>query len=79
MIPIREAAKIMGVTPKTLRRWEEKGAIKSVRTAGNQRRYDLAKLLNIKSDGAITIAYARVNSHDQKDDLKRQVKVLVKG
>ena len=76
IISIKEAAMTLGVTPKTLRRWELDGKITSTRTEGNHRRYDLSKLLNIKSDGSLTIAYARVSSYDQKNDLVRQVNVL---
>jgi putative resolvase len=46
------------------------------RTAGRQRRYDLAKLkpewFYSAPQERKTIAYARVCSHDQKDDLERQ-------
>jgi len=76
IISIKEAAMTLGVTPKTLRKWELDKKITSTRTEGNHRRYDLSKLLNIKSDGSLTIAYARVSSYDQKDDLVRQVNVL---
>src|SRR5579872_2763140 len=38
---IQEVASILGVSPKTLRRWEETGKIKPIRTVGNQRRYRL--------------------------------------
>jgi predicted site-specific integrase-resolvase len=44
---------------------------------GGTRYYDLDKLLGLKkSDTNLTIAYARVSSHDQKEDLARQVKLL---
>uniref|UniRef100_UPI002941D92A IS607 family transposase n=1 Tax=Helicobacter bilis TaxID=37372 RepID=UPI002941D92A len=51
-------------------------------TKGGSRRYKLESLKNINKnikfsvDGLKTIAYARVSSHDQKDDLIRQVQVL---
>jgi len=50
-------------------------------TVGGHRRYDLAKLrpeLFRAAEAAQrkTIAYARVSSHDQKDDLERQKRVL---
>ena len=67
---------MLGVTPKTLREWEKAGKIKSVRTEGNHRRYQVSDLLGSKTDKALTIAYARVSSHDQKDDLDRQKLVL---
>lgn len=49
LIKIGEAAKILGVSQKTLRRWEKKGKILSVRTPGGTRYYkreDIEKLLN---------------------------------
>ena len=39
VISIQKAADILGVTTKTLRRWEAKGVLVPTRTAGNQRRY----------------------------------------
>lgn len=75
-ISVKEAANLLGVTTKTIRTWDNAGKITSERTKGNHRRYDISKLLNRKSDESITIAYARVSSHDQKEDLVRQAKVL---
>jgi putative resolvase len=75
-LSIREAAKIMGVTNKTLRLWEVNGKIKSVRTPGGHRRYDLSDLLKGKNDTNLTFCYARVSTNEQKEDLKRQVQVL---
>jgi predicted site-specific integrase-resolvase len=77
-----QAAKALNISPQTLRRWEREGRIAPPeRTSGGQRRYDLAKLApnlfrpNI-ADHRRTVAYARVSSHDQKDDLERQKQVL---
>ena len=80
-VGISEAAKALGVSPDTLRRWEATGKITSERTAGGHRRYDLAKLkpelFHLGQDvSRKTIAYARVSSHDQKPDLERQKQVL---
>ena len=79
-VAISEAAKALGVSITTLRRWEAEGRLVPERTAGRQRRYDLAKL---KPEMFLapplerkTIAYARVSSHDQKEDLERQKQVL---
>ncbi|MFB2935270.1 IS607 family transposase [Aerosakkonemataceae cyanobacterium BLCC-F154] len=71
-----EAAKIKGVSVSTLRRWEAEGKLTPERTLNGHRRYNLAQLLGIKSDNAITIGYARVSSHDQKSDLETQKQVL---
>lgn len=76
MITINEAAKTLGVTPKTLRLWEKEGKIKSYKTDGGHRRYNLQELLGGKKEKSLTVAYARVSSHDQKTDLERQCQVL---
>jgi putative resolvase len=76
MISINEAADLLGVTAKTLRLWEKEGKIKSIRTEGGHRRYLVADLIGTKTEKSLTVAYARVSSHDQKEDLKRQEIVL---
>lgn len=78
---IGEAAEALGVSITTLRRWEASGRLSAERTASGHRRYDLAKLkpelFRLQEDAKRrTIAYARVSSHDQKDDLERQKQVL---
>jgi putative resolvase len=77
-IKIGEAARLLGVSIQTLRRWEILGQVLPDRkTAGKTRYYNLDKLLGLKNiDNGITIAYARVSSHDQKEDLLRQAKLL---
>lgn len=83
-ISVSEAAKIIGVSPQTLRRWDREGRlVADDRTAGNQRRYDITKLkpnaYRVEESKAVrTICYARVSSHDQKQDLIRQVALLEK-
>jgi len=80
ILTISEAADVLGVSITTLRRWEADGKLAALHTAGGHRRYDLAKLKPELFHGAPserkTIAYARVSSHDQKDDLERQKQVL---
>ncbi|NJR31661.1 MAG: IS607 family transposase [Chamaesiphon sp. CSU_1_12] len=72
----QEAATLLGVTVRTLHRWELDGKIKSTRTVGGHRRYDITDLIGDKTGSQLTVGYARVSSHDQKDDLTRQVLVL---
>ena len=78
---IQEAAKVLGVSKQTLRRWEREGkALPVKRTSGGQRRYDIAKLQPAAYPSGhkmlLTIGYARVSCHDQKDDLERQKQLL---
>lgn len=77
-VSIGTAARILAVHPQTLRRWEREGELEPVfRTPGGHRRYrlaDLRKLLGDLPEGGNQrpVAYARVSSWDQKDDLERQ-------
>ena len=81
LLSISEAANVLGVSISTLRRWEKEGKlIPDARTKGGQRRYRLSTLIpetkrkmNYKRK---TIAYARVSSSDQKEDLERQKRAL---
>ncbi len=81
LVSIGEAAKALGVSVTTLRRWEASGRLVAEHTAGGHRRYDLAKLRPElfraeETSQRRTVAYARVSSYDQKDDLERQKQVL---
>lgn len=66
-----------------MRNWDKKGLLcPDEYTKGGERRYNIESLKKLKprvsfnSDSLKTIAYARVSSHDQKEDLTRQVAVL---
>lgn len=77
-IKIGEAAKILGISIQTLRRWESTGYLMPDRISkGKTRYYNLDQLIG-KTDpkSELTVAYARVSSHDQKEDLARQADVL---
>jgi putative resolvase len=80
-LTIKEASDLLGVSTSTLRRWEREGRlIPDDRTEGNQRRYLLSsispEMVRVDDSKKKTIAYARVSSHDQKEDLERQKKML---
>jgi len=81
-ISISDAAKELGISTKTLRRWADAGKIRAERSPTGQRRFFLADIKRItprelnQLDDRITINYARVSSHDQKEDLVRQVQAL---
>lgn len=85
IISIGQAAKLLGVHVQTLRNWERTGKLKPDSISpGGTRRYNQDKILQItgkelpeiEKDERISIAYARVSSHDQKADLQRQAQVL---
>jgi predicted site-specific integrase-resolvase len=73
--PSREAARILGVHPNSLRKWADIGEINYIKTKSGQRRYDVDSYIG-KSTTSITICYCRVSSHKQRDDLERQVEFL---
>lgn len=51
LLPIGEAARILGVHVETLRRWEAAGHIESVRTLGGQRRFRRADVETLLAKG----------------------------
>lgn len=80
-LTIRGAAKELGVSTDTLRRWDKSGKLVADRTVAGHRRYDLDQLLRIQNkkqlpSARITICYARVSTSEQKADLQRQVNLL---
>lgn len=88
-VPGKIASERLGVHPRTLYQWEEKGWIDTIRTPGNKRLYNVEKFLKERSppvpnveadeelpDGRLNVIYARVSSLGQKDDLIRQIQQL---
>lgn len=62
----------LGVHPNTLRNWDKEGKIKTIRTPGGNRLYDLSSI----SQERTKIIYARVSSNGQKPDLEKQISYL---
>ena len=75
-VPPKKAAKIFGVTTRTLRNWEKKGKISSVRLEGGHRRFKIKKTDKGKQNK--NFIYCRVSSRKQLPDLKRQQNTLKK-
>ncbi|MBK1650544.1 IS607 family transposase [Rhabdochromatium marinum] len=77
-----KAAKLLGVTVKTVQRWEREGRLIPVaRTDSNRRLYteeQIQEFLGLKSAQILTrqVAYCRVSSTSQKPDLANQRRVL---
>jgi predicted site-specific integrase-resolvase len=76
LLSIAKVAKLLSVTPQTLRNWDKSNALKPVLIKNNGYRYynavDIEELIH-KNDKKITIGYCRVSSKKQEDDLQRQV------
>lgn len=80
-VSIGQAAKIIGLSIPTLRRYEKLGKLDvDFRTFGNLRRYhieSLKKVFSKNNQSTKTICYARVSSVGQKDDLLIQEQKLL--
>ncbi|MDT9265303.1 IS607 family transposase [Limnospira sp. PMC 1223.20] len=73
----KEAAQILRVHERTLRRWDENGSIETIRTPAGQRRYNVESYTaKSGSDKRKVVIYARVSSRAQQSDLNRQVAAL---
>ncbi|MBR6267989.1 MAG: IS607 family transposase [Selenomonadaceae bacterium] len=74
---INKFAKIIGVTPQTLRNWDRSGKLHPHHTSSNGYRYYSEDQLNavagIQTAPKKVIGYCRVSNLKQKDDLERQV------
>jgi predicted site-specific integrase-resolvase len=77
-VPSREASKIIGVHPATLRKWHKSGKIDVLLTEAGQRLYNVDKFIGIsdESNSRKKICYCRVSSKKQKNDLQNQIQYL---
>ena len=79
-VSIGDAAKMMGVSVPTLRRWHRQGKFEiEFRTFGGHRRYSISSIREFLGLTLTkkTVGYARVSSHDQKKDLDTQKQFLI--
>ena len=77
----KDFAELVGVSVKTLQRWDREGILKSNRTPTNRRYYTYDQYLqfkgiNVETDSRQLVIYARVSTKNQKDDLQNQVSFL---
>jgi putative resolvase len=75
---LKEAKKLLGVTTRTIQRWDKEGKIRVVRTVGGRRRIpesEIKRILGLKEE-RVVVGYARVSSTNQKDDLERQKQLI---
>ena len=77
----KDFAELLGVSVKTLQRWDRDGVLKANRTPTDRRYYTYDQYLQFKgiqteNDIRDIVIYARVSTRNQKDDLKNQVEFL---
>ena len=77
----KDFAELLGVSVKTLQRWDRDGTLKANRTPTDRRYYTYDQYLqfkgiNTEDDQRQVVIYARVSTRNQKDDLQNQVAFL---
>ena len=77
----KDFAALLGVTVRTLQRWDNDGILHAYRTPTNRRYYTYDQYLQFKgiktdADTRDVVIYARVSTKNQKDDLQNQVEFL---
>ena len=77
----KDFADLLGVSVKTLQRWDREGILKANRTPTDRRYYTYDQYLQFKgiqieNDIRDVVIYARVSTRNQKDDLQNQVEFL---
>ena len=76
LLSIRQAAELLGVSTKTIRRWEQEGKIKATRTVGGHRRFNITELLGSHRDAQLTVAYVRGNQNKSPEQLANQISLV---
>jgi len=75
-----EFAEMIGVSVKTLQRWDNDGKLKAQRSPTDRRYYTHSQYVEYMGDGHAksgkVIIYTRVSTANQKDDLNNQVEFL---
>ena len=77
----KDFAELLGVSVKTLQRWDREDILKANRTPTDRRYYTYDQYLQFKgmqteNDIRDVVIYARVSTRNQKDDLQNQVEFL---
>jgi len=75
----QDFAEMLGISVKTLQRWDKQNKLKAYRTPSDRRYYTHKQYVDYMSEGRSegkTIIYARVSTSNQKDDLKNQIEFL---
>ena len=70
LLSISEAAKLLGVSEKTMREWDQTGKLKARRTLGNHRRYSISDLRNVTVEKSLYDSYIDSDRRSHNDQLK---------
>jgi len=71
LIPVSEAAQILGVSIDTIRRWDKKGVLHSERPNGKDRYFSLEELEKVKFSAPLTITEASKRLQISASTLRR--------
>lgn len=77
----KEFAELIGISVKTLQRWDNDNKLKAYRTPTNRRYYTYEQYLKYTgktdvNDKRKIVIYTRISTSNQKEDLKNQVEFL---
>ena len=77
----KEMSELLGVSVKTLQRWDQEGKLTAYRNPSGRRYYTKEQYedyMGIQKENKVgkTVVYARVSNNGQKDDLENQVEFL---
>ena len=78
----KDFAELLGVSVKTLQRWDRENILKAKRIPTDRRYYTYEQYLEFKGingsdNDRKTVIYTRVSTNGQKDDLKNQIEFLL--
>lgn len=72
---LKDAVRLTGLHPNTLRKYADQGIIATIRTPSGQRLFNIDAFIGQRQIAQVVV-YARVSSRKQQDDLARQVAYL---
>ncbi|MBC7113873.1 MAG: IS607 family transposase [Candidatus Methanomethyliales bacterium] len=78
LLTLKEAKRLLGVTTRTIQRWDKDGKVRVVRTIGGRRRIpegEVKRILGLREE-RLVVGYARVLSSTQ-NDLERQRQLIL--
>ena len=78
LFSLSKTSKLLGVTSRTLRDWDAQGKLHTVRSVGGHRRVPRSEVERLQQDAdvsnrTVTLAYCRVSTKHQSDNLERQI------